>query len=116
MNAGDRDKLDNPLEQKLHDLEQELSSTEVMPTPVNPPYAAAKDSLGLKRLFSWYQGLSQSSQVIVAVVAVLVALSLLNLVLKLVVSLIAIAILGTVLFGLYRAFVEPSSSDSNPQP
>jgi hypothetical protein len=112
MSTSDR----NDWDQKIKDLEQELFKTEAVPTPVRPLNTPTEDQLGIKRLMLWYHGLSQSAKVGVAVVAALVALSLLNVVLKLVASLIAIAILGAVLYGLYRAFVEPSSSDSNSQP
>lgn len=112
MSPSDRGDWDR----KIKDLEREMFDVGVDSSPVRPLDSTAARKLGIEQLVLWYKELSQPAKIVVTVVAALVALSLLNLVLKLVASLIAIAILGVVLYGLYRAFVEPSSSDSNSLP
>ncbi len=65
----------------------------------------------VSRLKAWFEGLPNIGRVAVAIMAALVVLSLLNTVLKLVASLISIAILGVVLYLLYRFFLNPRSPE-----
>lgn len=97
-------------EQKLRDLEKEVNNTINEPLPVRPFNPNGEASQPIQRLLGWYQGLSSPAKVGVGAVAAILALFVLNSVLKLVASLIAIAILSIILYGLYRAFVSSDSS------
>ncbi len=96
-------------EQRLRDLEAEINQ-EAEPTPVRPFNPDEDPKSPFVRLNSWYQGLSSPAKVGVAVVGAIVALSILNSILRLVSSLIVIGILGAVFVGLYKAFFIDKSS------
>lgn len=92
-------------EQKLRDLEKDVNDSVQATLPVRPFNPDADAPPLSQQAIAWYQGLSSPAKVAVAVGGTLLALMVLNGVLKLVASLIAIAIMGVVLFALYRAFV-----------
>jgi hypothetical protein len=95
-------------EQKFRDLEQEVSDSVNSPLPNTPlpvrPFNSDSQQL-LNRALAWFQRLTPPAKVVVAVGGIVLALTLLNTVLKLVASLIAIAIMGVILYALYRAFI-----------
>jgi hypothetical protein len=97
-------------EQKLRDLEKEVNGSVNSPLPNTPlpvrPFNPDSDSPQLlNQALAWFQGLTAPAKVVVAVGGIVLALTLLNTVLKLVASLIAIAIMGVILYALYRAFI-----------
>lgn len=60
-----------------------------------------EDSLTYK-LNNWYKSLSQPAQVLVMTGGVIVGFAILNLFLRVVISLITLAILGSILYIIYR--------------
>ncbi|MEL4897119.1 hypothetical protein [Crocosphaera sp. Alani8] len=96
------------LEQKFKDLEAEINR---QTTPVRPFNPQEENSNGtFTRVATWYQGLGTPAKVGVTVVGVVVGLSILNSILKLVTSLIVVGILGVILYGLYRTFIQNKSN------
>jgi hypothetical protein len=96
-------------EQRLKDLEAEING-ETEPIPVRPFYPNEEAQGLFVKVQNWYQGLATPAKVGVAIVGVFLSLSLLNGILRLVSSLIAIGILGVVLYGVYKAFLANKSS------
>ena len=75
------------------------------PLPVRPFNPDSDSPQLLNRAITWFQRLATPAKVVVAVGGIFLALIILNSVLKLVASLIAIAIMGVILYALYRAFI-----------
>jgi len=92
-------------EQKLRDLEKDIHDSTQPTLPVRPFNPNADSPELFNRIAAWYQGLTSPAKVAVAIAGTVLTLMVLNGVLKLVASLIAIAIMGVVLYALYRAFV-----------
>ena len=63
----------------------------------------------LSQVQIWFNNLPRGGQVIVGLVAIVVGFSLLNTVLQVVTSLLSIAILAVLLYGLYKFFITPQS-------
>ncbi len=61
----------------------------------------------------WYEALPTLAKVAVAIALVFIALSLLGKVLNLIASLISVTIMAVVLYGLYRIFLRPKSSQND---
>jgi hypothetical protein len=107
----------NPdLERKLQELEAEIAqSVTPAPSPVSRMNHDEKLENKLENWLSaakaWFNRLPPLAKVAVAVVGVMAVFSLLNSVLKLVASLISIAILGVILYLLYKVFFAPRSSE-----
>ncbi len=107
MSDRNRANWEEKLEQKFQDLEAEINR---QTTPVRP-FDPNEETPGiLTRVATWYQGLQTPAKVGVAIVGVIAGLSILNGILKLVTSVIVVGILGAVLYGLYRAFIQDKSS------
>jgi uncharacterized membrane protein YphA (DoxX/SURF4 family) len=92
-------------EKRLRDLEKDIYDSTQPTLPVRPFNPDADSPELLNRVMAWYQGLTSPAKIAVAIGGTVLALMVLNGVLKLVASLIAIAIMGVVLYALYRAFV-----------
>lgn len=104
-------------DRKLQELEQELDRNQRQPVgetqpgqpiqrPANPPQA---DGLPLQQIFNWFNRLPDAGKVAVALVAALVAFSVLKSVFQLVTSIISLAVLGVILYLVYRFFVARQS-------
>ncbi|MGB3695345.1 MAG: hypothetical protein WA865_22370 [Spirulinaceae cyanobacterium] len=114
MNSPERPDL----EQRFKELEREVNqtsstsgnkSTEVESSlPRHDEFSLEQT---FERLQTWFQGLPTIAKVAVAVVAAMIGFSLLNTVLKVVTSLLSLAIMGVVLYLLYKFFLAPRSSE-----
>ncbi len=65
--------------------------------------------LALNRVAIWFNSLPSLGKVVVVIVGLSVGMSLLSSVLQLVASLISLAILGVILYGVYKFFITPQS-------
>lgn len=65
--------------------------------------------LALNRVAIWFNSLPSLGKVVVVIVGLSVSISLLSSVLQLVASLISLAILCVILYGVYKFFVTPQS-------
>ena len=110
--------------QKNQNLERRLKELEVEINSSSPPISVSENkstklldnssnSQHLEGWFraiqSWFNNLPTPGRVAVLVVAFIFGLSLLNTVLQIVTSLISLAILGFVLYFLYKFFSTPRS-------
>lgn len=91
------------LEQLEREINQKVEESPYIPTQ--------KLENVFTRLQVWYQTLPTPAKVAVAIGGVFLVLSLLNTVLKLVTSLISLAILAVILYGVYRLVMTPKSSE-----
>jgi hypothetical protein len=97
---------------------QDREPTRKVEVEVNPDLNFATDTLPLSEKVSqalqtfqrWYEKLPGAAKIAVAIGMIFFSLSLLTKVLHLVASIISVAILGIVLYGLYRFFLKPNSS------
>lgn len=97
---------------------QDREPTPKVEVEVNPDFNFATDTLPLSEKVSqalqtfqrWYEKLPGAAKIAVAIGMIFFSLSLLTKVLHLVASIISVAILGIVLYGLYRFFLKPNSS------
>lgn len=96
-------------ERRLEELEQEVEK-ESSPSSVRPLTPAENLENSLDRLRNWFDGLPTIAKVGVGIVAVMVAFSLLNTVLRVVASLLTVAILAGVLYVMYKFFIAANSS------
>lgn len=64
----------------------------------------------LERVTNWYDGLPNAGKIAVAIVAAIAGFSLLKSVLQLMASLFSLAILGGILYLVYRFVIVPQSS------
>lgn len=105
-------------QQRLQELEVEVNQTTPSPEvkfSVPAPLKAITDSAQyqnlIDRLLPWFSNLSKSSKVIVAVVGALVAFVVLRSVLQLVAAAASLAILGIILYLVYRFLIAPKSTE-----
>ncbi|BBA79219.1 hypothetical protein RGRSB_0669 [cyanobacterium endosymbiont of Rhopalodia gibberula] len=96
-------------EQRLKDLEAEINQESEL-SPVRPFKANENPKNILVRFKQWYDSLAIPTKVGLTIVAIIVALSLLNSILRLVTSVIMLGILGSILFALYKALFNNKSS------
>lgn len=105
---------------RLQELEQEINqSTFGQTTNKEEPLNSFKEGNAqssplqtkLNQLQIWFNNLPRGGQVIVGLVAIVVGFSLLNTVLQVVTSLLSIAILAVLLYGLYKFFIAPQSPE-----
>ncbi|YAI81748.1 MAG: hypothetical protein ACQJCO_08120 [cyanobacterium endosymbiont of Rhopalodia sterrenbergii] len=96
-------------EQRLKDLEAEINQESEL-SPVRPFKVNENPKRILVRLKQWYNHFATPTKVGLAIVAIIVALSLLNSILRLVTSVIMLGILGSILFALYKALFNKKSS------
>jgi hypothetical protein len=98
-------------QKKLEELEKEVNQT-LETTPIRLENTQNTLEKAFYQLQAWYQALPTPAKLIVAVGGILVAFSLLNTVLKLVASLISLAILALICYGLYKFLIK---TPSNPE-
>jgi hypothetical protein len=91
------------------DWERRFQELEVEIDPEPDPQESPSQSLekSMNQIKNWYNSLPTPGKAGVAVGGVLVAFSLLNTVLKLVTSLVTVAILVVILYGVYKFFINP---------
>jgi hypothetical protein len=90
------------------DKERLLSSGETQP---DQPFTLNRSSaeLVLNQVVNWFNSLPSAGKVAVVVVAAFVGFSLLRTVFQLVASLISLAILGVILYLVYKFLITPQS-------
>ncbi|XLQ11354.1 MAG: hypothetical protein KPI85_07640 [cyanobacterium endosymbiont of Epithemia adnata isolate EadnSB Bon19] len=96
-------------EQHLKDLEAEVNQESEL-FSVWSFKANENPKSFLVRLKQWHNQLAIYTKIGLAIVAIIVALSLLNSILRLVTSVIMLGILGSILFVLYKALFKNKSS------
>jgi uncharacterized membrane protein len=96
-------------EQNLKDLEAEINQESEL-FSVWSFKANENPKSFLVRLKQWYNKLAIYTKIGLAILAIIVALSLLNSILRLVTSVIMLGILGSILFVLYKALFKNKSS------
>lgn len=102
---------------RLQELEKELERNQHQPVGEprsnQPLQRRASDlqanGLMFKRIANWFNSLPKAGKVTVVIIAALVGFSLLRSVLQLVTSLISLALLGAILYLVYKFFVAPQS-------
>ncbi len=101
---------DQDVTQRLQQLEAELQQGEPIqaPPPSTPPSTTSTN--WIDQIGSWLGSLSDSGKVIVAIIAVFVTLAVLSIVLQLISLAIRFAVLGLILFLVYRFFFRPKST------
>jgi hypothetical protein len=108
-------------ERKLQELEDQLERDRTQPTietqPGQPPQRYVNGSQlevpVFKQVFNqvanWFNRLPKVGKVAVVLIATIIGFSLLRSVLQLVASLISLAILGVILYLVYKFFITPQS-------
>jgi hypothetical protein len=93
-------------QEKLEKMEAEIYEA----TPLNPPNNPEKSVIPM--ISNWFSSLPTGGKVIIAVFGTMLAFSLINTVFSLVKSLLTIAILGGVLYFIYRVVVKQKNTES----
>ncbi|MEW6491109.1 MAG: hypothetical protein AB1589_00960 [Cyanobacteriota bacterium] len=103
-------------DRRLQELEEQVNQESPrfsVETKLGQPFERFVNRSQIQSAFNqaanWFNTLPKSGKVTVAVIAALVAFSVLKTVLQLVASLISLAILGVILYLVYKFFVTPKS-------
>jgi type VI protein secretion system component VasF len=103
MTSSEKDNL----QRRLEDLAAEIN--QVPPrVSVHPPAAASEKENSLAGLKQWLNRLPPAARIAIFAIAIVLAFSLLNLVLRLVASLLSVAILAIILYVVYKVLFAPS--------
>ena len=94
-------------QRKLEELEAEINQ----PSSVSPPPDSPIEPSPQRSLQERWNSLPTLGKVAIAAIALFVSFSLLSTVLRLVTSLLSVAVLGVVLYLLYKFFIAPRSSN-----
>ncbi|HIK57058.1 MAG TPA: hypothetical protein IGS37_18080 [Synechococcales cyanobacterium M55_K2018_004] len=97
MSTHSQDNQD--LDRRLQELEEEVMQTTRMRSPEQP--TATPNSI-LTEISEWYRELSTGGKVVVAVIGLLVTSSLLSIALQLVAVAVRLAVLGAIVYLVYR--------------
>ena len=100
---------DRTRKSRLEELEEEINQTYPEP-PTNPSPLSPEINGALAQLREWLNKLPPAGRVAVFAIAIILAFSVLNTVLRLVASLMSIAILGILLYLLYKFLIANPSS------
>ena len=92
-----------------HDQNQPFTATQWRQNLYNRFPDSHPVKLALNRVAIWFNSLPSLGKVVVVIVGLSASMSLLSSVLQLVASLISLAILGIILYGVYKFFVMPQS-------
>jgi len=92
------------------DSETKIPQVKVDFDPASVPTLAEKFGQLQRQFQQWFATLTTPAKIAVAIILVFVTLSVLTKVLHLVASLIGVAIMALLLYGLYRLFLRPDSS------
>ena len=93
------------VQQKLKELEAQVYQTtkETTPSDTETQFSFTEQINGaIKTLRNWFDNLPQVGKLIVGIGAIMMGFSVLNLFLHLITNLISVAILGLILYGLYK--------------
>ncbi|AFZ21637.1 hypothetical protein Mic7113_6037 [Allocoleopsis franciscana PCC 7113] len=108
---------ENPdYERRLQELEAELNKDKPLPSvempfrqPLERYINRSQIESSRNRVLNWFNSLPKPGKVAVVAIAVIVGASLFLSLLRLVASLISLAILGVILYLVYKFFVTPPS-------
>jgi hypothetical protein len=107
---------DQDLEFRLQKLEAEVNQTSALPSTYTAPEQlrpqtdnSQKFQSSLNQFINWFNGLSSFGKLIVIGVTTMIGFAILRTVLKLVASLISLALLGLLVYFLYKFFLARSS-------
>jgi uncharacterized membrane protein len=112
MNPQENREYENRLQDLERELEKDQSLRSLETTPGQPVQRHVNDSQAksvLNQVATWFNRLPSTGKVAVVIIAAIVGFSLLRSVLQLVASLISLAILGGILYLVYKFFVTPRS-------
>jgi hypothetical protein len=106
-------------QRRLEEIEAEINQNESSYSPETTetvrPHVEIDRSKSVEQWLNsakqWFDGLSSEGKVVVGVVGVLVSFSILNTFLRLISSLISVAILGCLLYFGYKFFINSSRKD-----
>lgn len=104
-------------DRRLQELEQELDKDRLLQSVETPPKQPLQRSInnsqpeksGLNQLANWFNSLPKAGKVAVVAIATLIGFSVLRSVLQLVGALISLAVVGGILYLVYKFFVTPQS-------
>lgn len=108
MNSPENQKVD----QRLQELESQINQTPSLNAETGQPLQRQPQDeqeiyRTLNKITDWFKGLPSTAKVIVIVVAALVGFSLLRTVFQLVASLFSLAVLGVLLYLVYKFWIAP---------
>jgi hypothetical protein len=109
QNNRDYDRKLQELEDQLNSEKPRFSGETQFGQPLRRFVNRPQLQSSFNQVTNWFNNLPKSGKVTVAVIAALVAFSILKTVLQLVASLISLAILGVILYLVYKFFVTPQS-------
>ncbi len=113
MNPQENRDYDRKLQELEAQLDKDRTLQSVESQPGQPLQRHTNNSKPersvLNQVFNWYNSLPTVGRVAVVIVAAVVGFSILRSVLQLVASLISLAILGVILYLVYKFFVTPQS-------
>lgn len=93
------------VQRKLEELEAEVYQTTKEPTNdemESESGISEQIADGMKTIRIWFDNLPQAGKIVVGVAGILMGFSVLNFLLHMIKNLISIAILGLILYGLYK--------------
>lgn len=100
---------EDELQQRLRQLEAEIKSKAVNDTQSqNSQFGVSNFNSQLMRLRNWFDGLSGTNKLIVVGVSALIGFGVLQTVLRLVASVISLAVLAVLVYVGYKFFVSSS--------
>jgi uncharacterized membrane protein YcjF (UPF0283 family) len=94
------------------DKERSFESVETQPSPnlQKPVNHSQPEKSVFNQVTNWFNSLPSAGKVAVAAIAALIGFSILRTVLQLVASLFSLALLGVILYLVYKFFVTPRSA------
>ena len=101
------------VQQKLKELEAQVYQTSKENTfseTATESSLAEQITEAIKTVRNWFNNLPQVAKLIVGIVAILIGFSILNFFLRLITSLVSLAILSLILYGLYKYLFSSSKS------
>jgi hypothetical protein len=103
-------------ERRLQELEMELDKNQPLPSIEKPSEPSLQRNTNnsqiesvFKQVVNWFNSLPSAGKIAAIAIAAIIGLSLLRSVLQLVTSLFAIAVLGAILYLVYKFFVTTQS-------
>jgi hypothetical protein len=98
-------------DRRLEELEQEIEQTVYPYTEGEEPQLETKTIAWLNRARNWFENLPNLGKVGVIVLGAMVGVSILSTLFQLVTSLLSIAILGIIVYFLYKKFLAARSAE-----
>lgn len=115
MNSSDNQDWQRRLEELEVEVNQSTSSSTQEKTETVHPYVEITDTSSasnwLNSVKEWFNGLAPIGQVAVGIIAIMLGFSVLNIFLKVISSLISVAVLGGLLYLGYKFIIAESPKD-----